>query len=249
MRSSPGRHHSVDEVLSRSNAKLEAWQVRALFLGAQTSTNLRLGPHHLLEHIFGPEPVLGESVDDVNASLGPLMKLWNDLVTEHRSGHVRLSRMPLPETPSVAQLDAFAERRAEEITWFTRGIDAGGDDPMEFGPVGEQLLHKLGEAGAFLEACRTLLAKTPAQTQMTLRESRQTLEELTSAVEGLAGDLMTISDRVRKHAIEVYQGISGGVTDDGVSVRRPVEVGRNEPCPCGSGRKWKRCCGSPTSTQ
>jgi SEC-C motif-containing protein len=23
----------------------------------------------------------------------------------------------------------------------------------------------------------------------------------------------------------------------------PVKVGRNEPCPCGSGRKFKRCCG------
>jgi uncharacterized protein len=24
------------------------------------------------------------------------------------------------------------------------------------------------------------------------------------------------------------------------------KVGRNEPCPCGSGKKFKRCCGSPT---
>ncbi len=23
------------------------------------------------------------------------------------------------------------------------------------------------------------------------------------------------------------------------------KVGRNEPCPCGSGKKFKRCCGSP----
>jgi len=29
--------------------------------------------------------------------------------------------------------------------------------------------------------------------------------------------------------------------------RRPVtrqKVGRNEPCPCGSGRKYKKCCGA-----
>jgi len=24
----------------------------------------------------------------------------------------------------------------------------------------------------------------------------------------------------------------------------PLKVGRNEPCPCGSGKKWKRCCGA-----
>lgn len=23
-----------------------------------------------------------------------------------------------------------------------------------------------------------------------------------------------------------------------------VKVGRNVPCPCGSGKKWKRCCGA-----
>ena len=27
-------------------------------------------------------------------------------------------------------------------------------------------------------------------------------------------------------------------------VRKAVAVGRNEPCPCGSGKKYKRCCGS-----
>lgn len=24
----------------------------------------------------------------------------------------------------------------------------------------------------------------------------------------------------------------------------PVKVGRNDPCPCGSGRKYKKCCGA-----
>ena len=24
--------------------------------------------------------------------------------------------------------------------------------------------------------------------------------------------------------------------------RRPPRVGRNEPCPCGSGKKFKKCC-------
>ena len=24
-----------------------------------------------------------------------------------------------------------------------------------------------------------------------------------------------------------------------------MDIGRNEPCPCGSGKKYKRCCGAP----
>lgn len=27
-------------------------------------------------------------------------------------------------------------------------------------------------------------------------------------------------------------------------VRAEAKIGRNDPCPCGSGRKYKRCCGS-----
>jgi uncharacterized protein len=26
---------------------------------------------------------------------------------------------------------------------------------------------------------------------------------------------------------------------------RSTKVGRNDPCPCGSGKKFKKCCGSP----
>jgi uncharacterized protein YecA (UPF0149 family) len=27
-------------------------------------------------------------------------------------------------------------------------------------------------------------------------------------------------------------------------VKKRSEVGRNEPCPCGSGKKFKKCCGA-----
>ncbi|HEX7892619.1 MAG TPA: SEC-C metal-binding domain-containing protein [Terriglobales bacterium] len=27
-------------------------------------------------------------------------------------------------------------------------------------------------------------------------------------------------------------------------VRSGVKVGRNDPCPCGSGKKYKKCCGA-----
>ncbi|RPJ05580.1 MAG: preprotein translocase subunit SecA, partial [Deltaproteobacteria bacterium] len=40
-------------------------------------------------------------------------------------------------------------------------------------------------------------------------------------------------------------GEAGGETEDGkgVTVRREgKKVGRNDPCPCGSGKKYKKCC-------
>jgi len=37
---------------------------------------------------------------------------------------------------------------------------------------------------------------------------------------------------------------SPSAVSPGTTVRRGLKVGRNEPCPCGSGKKFKRCCGS-----
>ena len=30
-------------------------------------------------------------------------------------------------------------------------------------------------------------------------------------------------------------------------VRGTAKVGRNDPCPCGSGKKYKKCCGAQSS--
>ncbi|MDQ5980957.1 MAG: motif domain protein, partial [Verrucomicrobiota bacterium] len=37
---------------------------------------------------------------------------------------------------------------------------------------------------------------------------------------------------------------TGQVDEPGKTVRRETpKVGRNDPCPCGSGKKYKKCCG------
>ena len=59
----------------------------------------------------------------------------------------------------------------------------------------------------------------------------------------------TASTRSSMMAMVALLG-AGAVGPGGVApillepVRRAVACGRNEPCPCGSGRKYKRCCRS-----
>ena len=49
--------------------------------------------------------------------------------------------------------------------------------------------------------------------------------------------------------LEIYQFWTGRTDEHRRPVVRPAPVrvpnvrGRNQPCPCGSGRKFKRCCG------
>lgn len=43
--------------------------------------------------------------------------------------------------------------------------------------------------------------------------------------------------------LEVESGDDGHYVDGDTFVRDEPKVGRNDPCPCGSGKKYKRCCG------
>ncbi len=44
---------------------------------------------------------------------------------------------------------------------------------------------------------------------------------------------------------EHFRGLRDPLAKRPLSADFPVKVGRNDPCPCGSGKKFKRCCGNP----
>ena len=53
---------------------------------------------------------------------------------------------------------------------------------------------------------------------------------------------------VERQAVAKITATSSGGGDDSVKkepVRKTKKVGPNDPCPCGSGKKYKKCCGSP----
>ena len=74
------------------------------------------------------------------------------------------------------------------------------------------------------------------------------LFETTDDLEGLTGRLMAFSNALPSwwnngwSPAELHDKMTGRRTfynPDGT----PMKVGRNDPCPCGSGKKYKRCCG------
>jgi preprotein translocase subunit SecA len=56
---------------------------------------------------------------------------------------------------------------------------------------------------------------------------------------------------VARQKVAGLAGVGGDTTEKKKPVvRRASErVGRNEPCPCGSGKKYKQCCGKPGGTE
>lgn len=236
----------LETALMKVGAKLSASEVHVLYLGAQTSTNFGLGPQQLFDTILGDDADLGE---DPIAPLNAIMGYWNTLVSERKAGRLRLPPLALPASPSKAELLVYAKARQGQLAWYPRGMDAGGDDPLELGRPGQILLEGIAEASAYLQAYVEMLEKPEAPNTGTLRESRKLLLDLMATVERFIIKLMSVSDAVRREALDAYAARSGDATDDGMPLSRGPKVGRNEPCPCGSGKKWKRCCGAPETLQ
>jgi uncharacterized protein YecA (UPF0149 family) len=51
-----------------------------------------------------------------------------------------------------------------------------------------------------------------------------------------------VADRMGNQKSREFFGITLGIKPDHPWKRRMPKVGRNEPCPCGSGKKFKKCC-------
>jgi preprotein translocase subunit SecA len=99
--------------------------------------------------------------------------------------------------------------------------------------IKNEVLHNLFRSTSNLQAFENFLASLP---QFLLREQ--------------AAPASDISGRVRQPQPVGAMAMAGGNGEgaDEVAIDLPVrrslpKVGRNEPCPCGSGKKYKNCCG------
>src|SRR5437762_3512168 len=101
--------------------------------------------------------------------------------------------------------------------------------------IKNEVLNNLFRSTSNLQAFENFLATLP---QFLLRE------------EGPTAPTATADARIR-HPVGAMAAVGGDGNGDGageVSIDLPIrrslpKVGRNEPCPCGSGKKYKNCCG------
>jgi preprotein translocase subunit SecA len=52
-----------------------------------------------------------------------------------------------------------------------------------------------------------------------------------------------IEEKVEREQVAKVTGTNKDDSANAPVVRKSEKVGRNDPCPCGSGKKYKHCCG------
>jgi uncharacterized protein YecA (UPF0149 family) len=77
-------------------------------------------------------------------------------------------------------------------------------------------------------------------------DENHAIQEAYESIPDVIGALHAYFEPLRMQAIESRIGnIRTSNDDETLPFRRSdAKVGRNDPCPCGSGKKFKKCCGS-----
>ncbi|MBQ7835668.1 MAG: preprotein translocase subunit SecA [Clostridia bacterium] len=67
--------------------------------------------------------------------------------------------------------------------------------------------------------------------------------------------VLSVMPKEEVKRVEVAKPVTAGMADDGTLKKKPVvkkaseKIGRNDPCPCGSGKKYKKCCGAKNNEE
>jgi len=201
------------------------------FLFAVASSPELVKPSDWMPIVFGDaEPEYG-SIDDARIVVGELMALYNDVNSAVLAGSAALPADCTFRSEVLTNL----EDDAPVSQWsrgFLRGHEWLGDvwDAYIPSELDEEFAAMLMTLSFFAskEVAEAFCAETDGKN---LAEMAATIKRVFPMAAAEYANLgRTIHQVVRQSETE--------------APLRDAKIGRNEPCPCGSGRKYKRCCGA-----
>jgi uncharacterized protein len=181
-------------------------------------------PAEWLPALLGEHPAY-ESQAQAEEVTSLILRLHNDIATALAEGQgIDLILYPVAEGSEDLDFAAWADA-------YLYGTQIGADDWHEAaGDHADDLFDLLDPffllTGKLEEEARAHGEKwlSPAQEARAVAHAKEDLPELVAALYHFW--------QFKRSPVQTYQ-------------RESPKVGRNDPCPCGSGRKYKQCCGSP----
>jgi uncharacterized protein len=181
-------------------------------------------PSEYLPEVFGGETDAHEfdSIEEANDILALLMRHWNDIAATLSGGEVYV--------PILLEDERGVQNGNDWARGFMRGVD------MCHGGWAE-LIADEDRGGCMVPALMLYHEHDP---DPEMRPEPIGAEQRETVIDHMAAGLIGAYRYFREH----------GRSDLGTRATEPrntkSKIGRNDPCPCGSGKKYKRCCGGLT---
>jgi uncharacterized protein len=220
-------------LLAHSDA-LSLEGVDGLFCALIASPDL-VAPSEYLPVILGGAPADSQAfadLADANTTMSLLMRYWNSIVADFERESIHL---PYVEESGVDGILGRAWARG--YLKGTRLAPAGWDELWNSGTEGQLLSIPLVAGEVDPE-----WPKEP----LTLEKREELLQWM---IAGAARAYRHFQDARETHVDGISDKDLGDDYQDDeyypeTYVRTEPKIGRNDPCPCGSGKKYKKCCGS-----
>jgi uncharacterized protein len=202
------------------------------YLTAIVSGPVTVIPSKWLPRVWGPSSRHEPVFDTVEQA----MRI-NSLIMRHMNGIIAdLQDAPDGYSPLV-DITVYQEdphEYADGEMWaygYLNGIELCRTDWNEF--------FKQADSENIMRPIRLLGDDDLPEDQLKLTETPQQREELTS-------ELAASAVRIYQFWLPYRQAIHERTIATTYQREHP-KIGRNDPCPCGSGKKFKRCCGASTT--
>ena len=202
------------------------------FLFAVVSAPELIQPSEWLPIIFNEREAGYVTLEEANAILGHIMALYNEINTA-----VLEERVVLPADCHVRSRALDNLKETAPLAHWSRGFMIGHQwlEALWEVELPEDLDQEVGSVLMTLSffASRDLAEAFQAEGALRTETLEATAESL----------LRLFPDALAEYA-HLGRSVLGGVPATAAQApRRVTRVGRNDPCPCGSGKKSKRCCG------
>lgn len=193
--------------------------LHAIAIGPQT-----IMPSQWLPKVWGEDSAMMppmDSIEQLNHIMGLVMRHYNSII----SGFEQSPPLMTPYWDTYEYAIGEFEDAEGWAHGFTEGValNRAAWKPLFDSPHGQQWYRPIGLLGEeSFSADQDELTKTPEQR-----------EQLAQQIEDCLANI---------HAF--WLPLREAIHERETAQRLRTKVGRNEPCPCGSGKKFKKCCGS-----
>ena len=135
---------------------------------------------------------------------------------------------------SYGQHDPVVEYRLEGFDMFDEMIENIREDTIKLMLVMPKRVYEIQKRQEAIEAARRMAAQQAAAAHQVVLKNPEEERPQPSAVQ----------EALKREQVAKPTETSGAGTDNANKTgRKGNKVGRNDPCPCGSGKKYKKCCG------
>ena len=223
-------------LLKKYEVEFTVHQLYGLLYGAVSAPEA-VQPSQVLSVIFNRKEPEFESMEEAKSFLGNVMALWN-IVATSTSGEAPMAWPKTVFQRSNSGLKEYIHAINSSTEQFIKGLDLGATMEEDFAGDIKDAFESLARTDLLLKEYLDLLEKDKSTNKKVIAESFEVVEKMENIIVdcigriavGLKGSRMRKARETAKFVESAHQA-------------RSNKVERNAPCPCGSGKKFKKCCG------